>query len=65
LSRGDHSTFCAEASHEVATKGSAAGRLPHLAMADVGENVKSDAIGMAMVREEVGLKWACFLESGV
>ncbi len=49
---------------KVATKGSATGTVPHLAMANVGENAKSDVVGMAMVKEGVGLKWKCFLESG-
>jgi hypothetical protein len=33
-------------------------------MADVGENAKSDVVGMAMAKEGVGLKWRCFLVSG-
>ncbi len=49
---------------EVATEGSAARTVPHLAMADVGESAKSDVVGMAMVKEGVGLKRTCFLESG-
>jgi hypothetical protein len=39
---------------KVATKGSAAGTVPHLAMADVGEIAKSNVIGMAMAKEGVG-----------
>jgi hypothetical protein len=49
---------------KVATKGSAAGTVPHLAMADVEESAKSDVLGMAMAKEGVGWKRACFLESG-
>jgi hypothetical protein len=44
-------------------KGSAAGTVPHLAMANVGESAKSDVVGMAMAKEGVGLKRTCFLES--
>jgi hypothetical protein len=49
---------------EVATEGSAAGTVPHLAMADVGESARSDVVGMTMAKEGVGLKQTCFLESG-
>jgi hypothetical protein len=48
---------------KVATE-AAAGTVPHLAMANVGENAKSNAVGMAMAKEGVGLKRTCFLESG-
>jgi hypothetical protein len=48
---------------EVATKGSATGTVPHLAMANVGESAKSDVVGMAMAKEGVGLKQTYFLES--
>jgi hypothetical protein len=44
-------------------KGSAAGTVPHLAMANVGESAKSGVVGMAMAKEGVGLKQTCFLES--
>jgi hypothetical protein len=33
-------------------------------MANVGENARSDVVGMAMAKEGVGLKQTCFLESG-
>ncbi len=48
---------------KVATEGSAAGPVPHLAMANVGESAKLDVVGMAIAKEGVGLKWMCFLES--
>ncbi len=61
---GNHFTLVLKLVTEVPTEGSAAGTVPHLAMASVGGNAKSNIVGMVMMKEGVGLKQTCFLESG-